>query len=388
MHVRSHTALLAAIGIFSVACASTSTEGVPGAPGARIGSANDSGPAASSGLGGRSSGSSSGLGSDSGAGPGSGSSGGNDAGASGEGGETGAAPVQPFGCRFAWGEPSPSGSSSSFSFLQFVTTWVGSEIQADGSLGSCSACSWLTGQVAQTSWVPVYYAYLIGFYGHANGLPDQNQNPNGANLATGGGALILANWNKIVQAYANYAQQSNKVWGSRPLVWLLEGDFVQYSASSQSKPLTYTQLGLLAADITSAIKSNMPNAVVAIDQSAWNSDSVTNSFWPAMAQANYDMVWTTAVGNNNGFLNSGANAQTYNGATATYSYLHRLTGKKILVDESAGMSQQSDTWSNQTAATIAARIAEGVIAVNVSGAPPNYASNVAALEPQLSSTCP
>jgi len=74
-----------------------------------------------------------------------------------------------------------------------------------------------------------------------------------------------------------------------------------------------------------------------------------------MAQANYDLVWTTAVGNNSGFLNSGANAKTYNAATATYAYLHRLTGKKILVDESAGMSQQSDTWS---------------------------------LEPQLPSTCP
>ena len=281
-----------------------------------------------------------------------------------------------------------NGSLSSYGFLRFVTTWIGSEIRADGSLVSCSACTWLTGQVAQANLVPVYYAYLIGFYGHANGLPDQNQNPNGANLATGGGALILANWNKIVQAYADYALQTHQAWGARPLVWLLEGDFVQYSASSQSKPLTYAQLGQLAAEITSAIKSNMPNAVVAIDQSAWNSDSVTNSFWAAMAQANYDMVWTTAVGNNNGFLNSGANAQTYNGATATYSYLHRLTGKKILVDESAGMSQQSDTWSNQPAATINARIAEGVVAVNVSGAPANYASNVAALEPQLSSTCP
>ena len=27
---------------------------------------------------------------------------------------------------------------------------------------------------------------MIGYYGHMNGLPDQNTAPNGANLATGG----------------------------------------------------------------------------------------------------------------------------------------------------------------------------------------------------------
>ena len=39
---------------------------------------------------------------------------------------------------------------------------------------------------------------MIGYYGHMNGLPDQNINPNGANLATGGAALIKANRAKIL----------------------------------------------------------------------------------------------------------------------------------------------------------------------------------------------
>ena len=81
-------------------------------------------------------------------------------------------------------------------------------------------------------------------------------------------------------------------------------------------------------------------------------------------------------------------ASTYNGKTATYAYLHQLTGMKILVDESAGLSQAADTWSNQSAATINARIAEGVIGINVSGAPSNYQSNVTSLSPQLNSICP
>jgi hypothetical protein len=317
-------------------------------------------------------------------------------GMTGTGGGSGSS--SPFGCKFAWGEPSPGGSLSSYGWLQFMTNWAGQSVKADGSVSSCESCAWLS-QLASTNLIPAYYAYIIGFYGHANGLPDGNQS-GGPNLTTGGSALILgaANvgcpagqlcaQNKIVQAYAYYAKQSHAAWPTKPLVWLLEGDFVQYAASSQSQPLSYAQLGQLAALITTAIKTNMPNAIVAMDHSTWNSDAVTTSFWTAMKQADLDMVWTTGVGNNNGFLSTGTNASSYNGKTCTYSYLHSLTGKKILVDESAGLSQAGDTWSNQSAATINARIAEGVAGINVSGAPSNYQSNVANLSSQLNSTCP
>ncbi len=327
--------------------------------------------------------------------PGTGAAGRSGSGGSGAtGGTTGTSVSAMLGCKFAWGEPSPATSS----WLQWVTNWMGQSIQANGDVTSCETCSWLT-QLSSTNLIPAYYAYVIGFYGHVNGLPDGNQS-SGPNLTTGGGALILgaANagcpsgqicaQNKIVQAYAYYAKQSHAAWPTRPLIWLLEGDYVQYAGSSQSKPLTYDQLGQLAALITTAIKTNMPNAIVAMDQSSWNADDVTNSFWNAMKQADLDLVWTTGVGNNNGFLSTGTNASSYNGKTATYQYLHTLTGLKILVDESAGLSQQSDTWSNQSAATINARIAEGVIGINVSGAPSTYQSNVASLSPQLNSTCP
>ncbi|MDP9149904.1 MAG: hypothetical protein M3O36_08210, partial [Myxococcota bacterium] len=292
----------------------------------------------------------------------------------------------PFGCKFGWGRDS-NGSPAAYGYLQFLSTWIGSEVRADGSITTCNACGWLS-RLAGTNIVPVFYAYFIGFLGHANGLADGNQTPNAANLTNGGGALVKANRSKIVQMYGWYAQQMAKALPNRPSVWLLEGDYVQYAASTQSSPLTYPELGQLAADITTAIKSNMPKAVVAIDHSTWNSDDVTKRFWAAMATASYDLVWTTGVGNNNGFLDAKETSTTYNAATATYAYLHTLTGRKILVDESAGLSQASDTWSNQPAATLDARIAEGVIAANVTGAPANYQANVTALQPQLASTCP
>jgi hypothetical protein len=305
--------------------------------------------------------------------------------------------VNPFGCKFGWGEPAPSGSLSSLSSsLQFVTSWAGYEITSSGSISSCGNCGGFVKQAAAANLVPAYYAYFIGYYGHANGFPDANTVATGApSLATGVGALLLGaanagcpsgqfcDQNKIVQAYAYYAQQTHAAWPTKPFLWLLEGDFVQYTDASQSQPLTMNQLGQLAALITTAIKTNMPNAVVAIDESNWNTDDVTNSFWASMAQANYDMVWTTGVANNDGYFVSGTTAKSYNGATAKYSYLHSLTGRKIYVDQ-----WTPDTWSNASAATLDTLIASGVVALNSNSPAGGYPSAVSALEPQLSSTCP
>jgi hypothetical protein len=328
-------------------------------------------------------------------------------GATGPGGASGAggAPVStcgstlpalnqaPFGCSFAWGRQNPggSGSLSSYNYLQFASFWVEPNVRADGSYPSCSGCSWLTSRMTSSNLIPVYYAYFIGYYGHANGLPDQNQAPNGANLSTGGGALIKANRQKIINMYSMYAQQTHAVWPSKPLVWLLEGDFIQYNASTQTSALSMADLGSLAADITCAIKSNMPNAVVAINHTTWNDNNETNNFWAAMknAGAYYDMVWTTGVGNNNGFIESAGKAGYYNAATATYAYIHQLTGKTIYVDTSFGASAMGDTWTTDSAATLNTYIGNGVMGINISNNPPsNYQSIISGLAPQLTSVCP
>jgi hypothetical protein len=295
----------------------------------------------------------------------------------------------PFGCSFGWGRQNPGGSGSlaSYNYLQHVAYWIESGIKSDGSF-TCSGCNWLKNSVAPSTLIPVYYAYIIGYYGHANGLPDQNTNPNGANLSTGGAALIRNNRAKIISMYQSYAQQTYAVWKTKPLVWLLEGDFIQYTATTQASPLTYTELGQLAADITCAIKSAMPNAVVAIDHSSWNSNDQTLGFWTAMHAAYYDLIWTTGVGNNGGFIETAGAPGYYNATTATYAYLHQLTGKNIFVDTSYGASAMSDSWSTLTAAQLNAHIANGVIGVNVSNSPPsNYQTLITALAPQLTSTC-
>jgi len=285
----------------------------------------------------------------------------------------------PFGCKFAWGIADPGGSLASYSYVQFMSYWVDASISAAGTYTTCNGCNWLKNQVASTNLIPAYYAYIIGFLAHANGIVDGNQQGD-KKLTTDGAALVKAQRAAIVAAYAWYAKETYKVWSSKPLVWLLEGDFVQFVDAGQSSPMTYAEVGQLAADITCAIKANMPNAVVAIDHSSWNSDEVTNGYWGAMKNANYDMVWTTGVGNNQGFIEASANGTTYNHATATYSYLHTLTGRSILVDTSAGASAAGDSWSTASASDINARIAEGVVAANITGtAPAGLSSNVGKL---------
>jgi hypothetical protein len=312
------------------------------------------------------------------------------AGTAGGMGSCGSSPLNPnpFGCSFAWGL-----SDTPYGFLQFATTWIETGMKADGSYSTCGGCKWIKDKVASTNLIPVYYAYIIGFMGHAAGLVDGNQcpadNPNCATLVNGGAALIKANRDKIVQAYASYAAQSHAAWPTKPLVWMLEGDFVQFTSTSQSSPLTMAELGQLTADIACAIKSNMPNAVVALDHSTWNPDQTTDDYWNAMKNAGvrYDMVWTTGVANNNDYLQTGQSASSYNGKTATYAYLHQLTGKTIMVDDGCGANTDED-WSKASASVLNARIASGVVGFTHCGSlEASYQSLLSSLGPQLSSTC-
>jgi len=299
----------------------------------------------------------------------------------------------PFGCSFAWGISDPGGSLSAYSYLQFMTTWIEYGIKADGTFSTCNGCNWLKNSVASTNIVPVYYGYIIGYMAHANGLVDGNQcpssNPNCPNLTNGGAAFIKTNRSKIIQAYADYAKQSYAVWPTKPLVWLLEGDFVQFTDTAQGSPLTMDELAKLAADITCAIKGNMPNAVVAINHTTWNLNAETDAYWKAMKSAgvNFDLAWTTGVANNNGFFDAGVTASSFNGKTATYAYVHQLTGKPLFVDDSCG-AEANETWSTSSATTLNTYIASGVMAFNHCGKlKSTYQSLITALGPQLTPVC-
>jgi hypothetical protein len=292
-------------------------------------------------------------------------------GAGGGGGGCGATPNPlPFNCRFAWGVN--AASPSTYNYVQFISNWAGYNIKADGTISSCDQCGWLKSTMANVPQVPALIAYFIGYYGHANGLPDGNQG-GPPNLTTGMGTLLLgvANAacpqgticadNLMVKAYAWYAAQVYANY-KKPVIWLMEGDFVQYSPEgSQTVPLSYDQTGQLAAQITNAIKCNDPPAIVAWNYSTWISAAQRDSYFSginanmAKLGTSYEMVWTSGKGNT-----------TSAGTATTWDQLYTVAGKKpIISDESFGLSVAGDTWANQTAATINARIAQHVVAADI-----------------------
>jgi hypothetical protein len=299
----------------------------------------------------------------------------------------------PFGCTFGWGV-----NGNPASYLQFASDWAGYNIQTSGVFASngFNSANFLK-SFANSTAVPTYYAYIIGYYGHALGYPDGNLAAAGQkNLTNAMGPVLLGvdnaacpsgticDQNLMVKAYGWYAAQTYAVY-KKPVIWLLEGDFVQYSVEGDASGLSYAQLGQLAAQITMAIKCNDPPAVVAIDYSGWISSSQLTSYFGGIAAAmtalgaSYDMVWTTGKGS------------SASPGTSTYANLHTVTGKPILVDESFGASAQSDTWANQTPDTINARIAGGVVAANITTATPSYLQTnlTSTLAPSaLNSTCP
>lgn len=292
----------------------------------------------------------------------------------------GSTDLTPFGCDFAWG--GPQGTSNAASYLEFVTTWIGYE-HTQGRAGDCDGCG-LVDDLAGTNAIPTFYAYVIG-----SALPDCNVEPDSPNnLCHAGAQYIRDNWDEIVELYADYAQDAYLTNTDKPVAWLLEGDFVQYTYAEQSNPLSMSELGNLASDIVCAIKGAAPNALVAINHSPWITNEQANQFWNAMPLGSFDFVWTTGSGSNGGYINAPPQgAGSYNATTANYAWLHGKTGMGIFVDTSFGPSQQTDSWSSASASQLNARISEGVIAANVTEPPGDYQSRVTSLSSQLNSVC-
>ena len=294
--------------------------------------------------------------------------------------------MNPFGCTFAWGAPS---SGSNYSQLNFVSTWVGDETNgglnswsATGTNNSCGDCS-LVQTVAGTSSMVVFYTYFIGFQAcKMGGYCDCNTDPT-PNLCSNGAQWIRDNRAQIIRAYGEYARVVYARSPNKPVIWWLEGDFPQYNATSQSNPLSYAELGQLTRDITCAIKSNEPNAVVASNHAPWLANDVTTGFWGAQPTDVLDLIWVQGAGDTDAFPNSGS----YNATTANYAWLHSNTGLKIMAETSYQSSSSGDRWSTTTAANINARIANGVIGVLVNQPPSNYQSAFTALNSSLNSTC-
>jgi len=292
------------------------------------------------------------------------------------------APVHgsPFGCTFAWGA-NPNGNVPSY--LNFASKWVGYEQNLETT---CDGCSWLQQNFDSTDAVPVYIAYFIAYRANLEGdLGDCNTDTDGHNLCNEGAQWIRANRARILSIYTSYAQRSRAAYPDKPVIWLIDPDFIQYTYDEQTNPLSMAELGSLATEIVCTVKAAMPNAVIALNHSTWIRDDVLTGYWDAMPLDAVDFVHTTGMANvPGGYFNDGDAEGRPDG---TYRFLYELTGKPFLIDTSFGVSTQANTWSSASADVINQRIADGVAGVLINPMPGGYQSQISTLTPSLDTTC-
>ncbi len=285
----------------------------------------------------------------------------------------------PLGCEFGWGA-NPDGAIPDF--VDFATRWVGYEPNIDTR---CDGCGWL-GTFQNSSAVPTFIAYLIAYRANIEaGLGDCNLDFDGNNLCNGGAQWIRDNRARVIALYESYARRSYAVAANRPVIWIVEPDFSQYAEPGQQNPLSMAELGQLASDIICAIKGNMPNAVIALNHSTWLGGAELRNFWNAMPLDLIDMLHITSSSNvPGGYFNTG---DANNREDGTFAFLSQLTGRPIIADTSFGVTTMNDSWSTASAATLNARIADGVVGALVYPTPNDYAQRINALGPGLDSTC-
>lgn len=283
----------------------------------------------------------------------------------------------PLGCSFGWGA-NPDNAIPNF--LSFASKWVGYEPNPNTR---CDGCTWLE-SYGNSNVVPLYIAYFTAYRANMEaGLGDCNLDNNG-NLCTGGAQFIRDNRARLIAMYESYAQRSYAAYPNRPVIWVIEPDLSQYAEGQSGNPLSMADLGGYTADIICAIKTNMPNAVIALNHSTWLTGAQTRAFWSAMPLDLVDLLHITSAANIPGgyFNDTDAN----NREEGTFRFLSQLTGKSILADTSFGITTMQDSWSTATAATLNQRIADGVVGVLIYPTPGDYAQRIGALG-GLTSTC-
>lgn len=277
-----------------------------------------------------------------------------------------------FGCQFAWGAPyyelyPGADGKPDASYLSFVSAWAGQEpngglsvwsadasVTNPGTGDSCWVCE-MVEDLAGTDVVPVFYTYVIGGQACAQaGYCDCNTST-GDTLCTRGAEWITANRPQIVNAYAQYAKLLATRFPDQPMVWWLEGDYHQYAeVTTQSQPLTYAEAGALIRDITTAIKTNQPQALVGLNHAPWITDAQAQQFWSNMPNDVLDLIWVQGAGDSDKFPNS------WTEGTSNYTWLHDKTGLPIMAETSYGAP---DRWTTASVADVNARIASGVVSV-------------------------
>lgn len=305
-------------------------------------------------------------------------------------GQTPAPRVSPF-CAFKWGrswagtnaEVQALGKPAYPYNLGMMSIWFGYETDnvLNPAITKMLATLGPSGDAALSGVVPVFYAYLIPFKADLEGISkDCNPTATTPNICIDGAQWIRNNRDKLRSIYGSYADQVATAWGTaRPVIWLFEPSFNDYTRTSQTAPLSLAELAAVATDLIATIKLRLPNAWISHFASPDIPD--LQAYFAAMDMKYVDLVNVTGTAKL-AYFGAGNNAAN---PSATYSRLHAASGRHIFVDTGFGASAVGAVdWLSSGPDTVNQRIADGVIAVQIDQAPASMQSDIAALAPKLS----
>jgi hypothetical protein len=294
---------------------------------------------------------------------------------SGSGGSTGPAFVQ---CRFHFGTVDALARNNSALIQQldyFVPGWMGLKDAFDQQY----VCNDVNGPFRNM--VPAVVSYVIAFSArnHA-GLQDCNVDDE-TNLCRYGASYLRDNLTtRILPTYESYAQGYKNCYGTtRPIIFLMEPDYYQYSVGGDARALSPQEAGQIMGQLVGAIRKHLPNAVFSLDVSPWMPNNGSGWF------PNFNLNDFTFINTSGGGTDAN-NARIRARDSMTWGGVHQVTKKPILADTgygAAGSNEGHDTvWDSVT--NINARINDGVVGLAQYNPNSNWASTITQIRSQLS----
>jgi len=239
--------------------------------------------------------------------------------------------------------------------------------------------------------VPAIVAYVAAFYAKRHDdLKDCNASGAQQDLCVAGAGFITDNLAKIVATYESYAAGFAACYGTtRPIIFMMEPDFYQYTISNQQRPWTADTAGTIMSMFVGAIRKHLPNAVFSMDISPWvapNDGSDNGQQW----YSHFDMSLFTFINTSGG--STQANNARIRGDMMTWAGVSKVTGKPIMADTGYGVNGSSagpdPAWDMP--ANINARITDGVISISQYNPASSWGTTIAGVRAQLSAprSCP
>ena len=195
-------------------------------------------------------------------------------------------------------------------------------------------------------------------------------------LCTEGANYIRGNKSTILAQYTAYAEFAAAKWGtSKPMIWALEPDFVQYTEDGQNGGgISYADAKQLLSDLADAIKAKMPNAWISMDISPWKDQSTWLN--GAVPLSKFKFMNTSG-----GVSLPGATIKD----KTSWSTVWGITKKGMIADDGYGTGGSATSpnagWSDVS--NLNARINDGVIALMEALPGTSWGNTISGLRSQL-----